>query len=124
VKFLIDNALSPAIAEYLRRAGHDAVHVRDYKLETAEDETIFERAAGDNCVLVSADTDFARLLAIRRQSQPSVILFRRASQRRPEAQAKLLLANLPSVSDLLERGAVVVFEENRLRCRLLPIEGE
>ncbi len=124
MKFLIDNALSPAVAEYLRSAGHDAAHVRDYKIETAEDEAIFERAANDHYVLVSADTDFGRLLATRRQSQPSVVLFRRASQRRPEAQAKLLLANLPSVSDLLERGAVVVFEENRLRCRLLPIKSE
>jgi hypothetical protein len=41
VKFLIDQALSPAVATELNRAGHDALHVRDLGMQAASDEEIF-----------------------------------------------------------------------------------
>jgi predicted nuclease of predicted toxin-antitoxin system len=121
VRFLVDNALSPLFAELLRVEGHDAAHVRDYDLQTADDTVILDRAARENRVLVSADTDFGTLLAARRAERPSVILFRGRVPRRPRSLSHLLLQNLPALEDSLAKGAVAVIEPSRIRLRELPI---
>ena len=121
MRFLIDNALSPRLAEWLRVEGHDAVHVREYGLHTAADEVIFGRAAEEERVLISADTDFATLLVLYVATKPSVVLFRGRTHRTPYEQLQTLLTNLPTIADALRQGSMVIFEEMRLRVRPLPI---
>ena len=86
----------------------------------APDAEIFDRAAAEGRVVVSADTDFGMLLALRHAPFPSVILFRRVAHR-PDGQLTLLLNHLETISDDLGAGARVVIEDRRLRVRRLPI---
>ena len=44
MRVLIDNALSPLVAERLAVAGHDVTHVRDYGLAAAPDAQVFDLA--------------------------------------------------------------------------------
>ncbi len=123
MKFLIDNALSPILAAGLNEKGYDAVHVRNIGLASASDPEIFERASIENRIIISADTDFGTLLAFRKSSKSSFILFRQ-TDKHPSAQLKLLLSKIASLEKDLLSGSIVVFEDKRIRIRQLPISRE
>jgi predicted nuclease of predicted toxin-antitoxin system len=123
MKFLIDNALSPQIAIGLVEAGHDAIHVRDLDMGTSPDIDIFNLAIAQQRTIISADTDFGTLLALRSERFPSVILFRRGISHIPQTQLSILLLNLANITELLEQGSIIIFDKNRIRTRTLPIDS-
>lgn len=123
MRLLLDNNLSPQLVAPLAEDGHDVQHVRDHGLQAAPDDDVLELARKQRQVLVSADTDFGRLLQQSQAERPSVVLIRSAGNRRPAAQAQLLRNNLPAVTADLERGALVVIEDTRVRVRDLPLGG-
>ncbi|MFO0813379.1 MAG: DUF5615 family PIN-like protein [Gemmatales bacterium] len=121
MKFLIDNALSPDIAIQLSSAGYDALHVRDLGMARAIDDDIFDLAAKDDRIVVSADTDFGTLLALRQELKPSIILFRGPGSRKADYLSQLILSNLSQLEADLTHGSIVTFEPGRIRIRHLPI---
>lgn len=120
MKLLIDANLSPRVAAELRQHHFDATHVVDLGLATASDSEIFDRAVQDNYVVVTSDSDFPMLLALRRAFNPSVIHLRRTGELAPEQHAALLIANLAAVAEDLELGSVVSLSPTRLAIRRLP----
>jgi predicted nuclease of predicted toxin-antitoxin system len=121
LRFLVDANLSPRVAAQLRWAGHDVTHVSDEGLLTADDLSILAQASGSGRIVISADADFATLLAVGGRSEPSLVLLRSADRMTPDQQANLILANLDAVASDLDSGAVVTIGHGHLRVRTLPV---
>lgn len=75
-------------------------------------------------MIISGDTDFGELLARSNAAAPSLILLRRQQNRRAAEIAALLLANLEAIAEDVEASAIVVFDEDRLRIRRLPLRPD
>lgn len=121
MKLLLDANLSPKVAEGLREAGFDAIHVADIGLVTATDDQIFDRAVEDELVVVTADSDFGMLLALRRATSPSVVHLRHVAELPRDSHLALLVANLPTIEEDLDRGAIASLSPSRLAVRDLPL---
>ena len=121
MRLLLDANLSPRLVESLSAAGFDAAHVADLDLVTATDDEIFDQAAEQGLVVVTADSDFGALLAMRRATSPSVVHLRHVAELVAEEHLRLLVANLPQIADDLNRGAIVSLSPTRLAVRDLPL---
>ena len=123
LRFLVDNALPPRLADLLLAAGHDACHVRAYGMQAATDEAILARAFEEDRIVISADSDFGVILAVQGATRPSFILFREPDLRAASDYIHLLLPALPLLEPELAAGCVAVFRNGRLRVRRLPFSA-
>jgi predicted nuclease of predicted toxin-antitoxin system len=121
VKFLIDMPLSPELAVWLVRQGHDAIHAVDVGLDRASDAEILERARNEQRVVVTADLDYPRLLALAQTNGPGLILFRGGNYSAQEAMERLKRV-LETILDKELPNCIVVIEKKRIRRRRLPLE--
>ena len=58
MNFLVDAQLPPALARWIANQGHQATHIFDIGLQSADDPGIWERARSANAVIISKDEDF------------------------------------------------------------------
>lgn len=121
MKLLVDQNLAGRVAQLLREAGHDAVHVAERGMQRAEDDEILRLALHEARVVVSEDTDFGALLAQSGACAPSFVLMRSADPLTPDAQAALIVAALPRIAEELDAGCIAVLTRYRVRIRPLPI---
>ena len=123
MKFLIDNALPPRLADLLHAAGYDAVHVRSYRMQATKDEVILAKALEEDRIIVSADSDFGAILAAQEASRPSFILFRDPNLLTADDYLRMLLGSFATLEPELISGCVAVFRSGHLRVRKLPISA-
>lgn len=118
--FLLDVPVSPALIEVLEAHGHTGVHVHQIGLHTASDESLLALASRERRVVITADLDFPRLLALSAAHGPGLILFRGGNYSESEMRS-LLVRVLESISADTLQHCVCVVDKQRIRLTRLPL---
>lgn len=121
MKLLIDMPVSPSLARWLEREGHNAVHVAYIGLSRSSDEEIMAYARREGRIIVTADLNYPRLLALTGSSDPGLILFRGGSYQEGE-MLELMKRVLAAISPEEFPNSVVVVNRRAIRRRRLPFE--
>ena len=123
MKVLADMPISPKTVIYLNSLGYQGIRVDRLEMQKAEDEEIINYAYENDMVILTMDLDFGAILAHLGWGKPSVIIFRLNN---PDINQVNTLLNkiLREIKPDLERGVIVIVEEDRVRIRDLPIEKE
>jgi predicted nuclease of predicted toxin-antitoxin system len=120
LKFLIDMPVTPQVVPHLEEKGHEAVHASAVGLGGRPDLEVLERARVEGRIIITADLDYPRLLALLKAPSPGVILFRGGSYSDAEMLALLDRVLLQTIEVDLEHSITVV-DQHRVRRRGLPI---
>ena len=121
MKFLVDAPLPPSVAEFLRSKGHEASHVVERGWGRSSDKEILEAAGKEGAVVITADLDFPRLIAITPDKRSGLILFRGADWKR-NAICESLDRLFATISERRLALSIVVVEPSRIRVRNLDTE--
>ncbi|MEU1209720.1 DUF5615 family PIN-like protein [Nocardia sp. NPDC005825] len=120
-KLLVDENLSPRLAERLEAAGYDVAHARDVGLSGGDNRRALEQAKSSGRALVTAErTCIPDLVA--GTSAPSVVLLHSADAT-VDDQVTVLKQALPRLDQLLSGGALAVLSEQRIQAWRLPSRG-
>jgi len=120
MKVMVDVCLSPAVVEGLGDLGVSAVHWSSIGRVDEKDPVIMEWCAGHDHVLITADTDFAHLLALMRSRAPSVVILRTADHA-PSTVVPLISQVIVQWEAELNAGCLISVDETKARLRNLPI---
>lgn len=116
-RFLVDENLSPLIAEALRSFGYDAKAVRELGMMGCSDEGIIQLAAKEGWIIVTQDIEFGELF-YRNAGRVSVLILRCKSQGMSGFMDVLRYLHLANVLKVLNSsGHLALASANRHRIR-------
>jgi predicted nuclease of predicted toxin-antitoxin system len=120
VKVLPDMPVSASLLSVLEARGHEGVHAHQLGLDRAPDKDLLALVRREQRVVITADLDFPRMLALSAAEGPGLILFRGGNYSDEEMQ-DLLKQVLEAVdTEVLERSICVV-DRQRMRITRLPL---
>lgn len=120
LEFLANMNISPLTVEGLRKIGWDIIRVSEILDKKTKDIEILTYAQDHNKVVITQDTDFSTLLALRGFRKPSVINLRLGNVR-PDFVMNRIIEIVNEMEKELEEGIVISVDEISARYRNLPI---
>ena len=99
----------------------EAVHASEAGLNRAPDAAILAQARNRQRVVITADLDYSRLLALVQAAGPGLILFRGGDYGEQEAVERLARVLSAVLNEELPNSVIVV-EKARIRRRRLPVK--
>lgn len=121
MSFLVDMPVSPEVARWLNEKGYDSVHASKIGLSSSKDKEIIEVARKQNRIIITADLDFPRILALSYATNPGIVLFRGGNYSESEMLSLItrVIEKFPE-SELVN--SICVVDKKRIRRLKLPIE--
>jgi predicted nuclease of predicted toxin-antitoxin system len=111
MKFLIDRCAGRRLAEWLRGQGHDVIESREWGPDPG-DRALLERAAAEERILVTIDTDFGELVYVEEMPHAGLV-------RLPDVPAERRIALMAQLLDrhqeALEMKAIITVRNGRIR---------
>lgn len=120
MKFLLDMPVSSSLLEVLGSHGHEGVHANQIGKARAADEELLTLARREERIIITADLDFPRLLALSFAVGPGIILFRGGNYSDKEMR-NLLERVLEGVLPENLKNSICVVDQKRIRVTRLPI---
>ena len=120
MKILIDMNLSPEWVQEFRLYKIEAVHWSTVGKFDAPDTVLMDWARKNNYVIFTHDLDFGTALALTKAEKPSVIQVRTQNVTVSHL-SNMVISTLEIYADLLEKGALLVLDEDKKRIRILPL---
>jgi predicted nuclease of predicted toxin-antitoxin system len=118
---LLDMPVSRSLLGVLEAHGHEGVRAHEIVLDHAADREVLAVARRENRVVITADLDFPRLLALSSAEGPGLILFRGGNYSDAEMRDLLdrVLTEVPT--EILETSICVV-DRKRIRYTRFPLQ--
>ena len=122
MKFLLDMPVSMLLLGVLDTHGHEGVHAHQIGQDRAPDRELLAIARREHRIIITADLDFPRLLALTSAEGPGLILFRGGSFSDTE-MCELLERVFASVPSETLAQSICVVDKQRIRLTRLPLQS-
>ena len=121
MKFLLDMPVSHLLLDVLHAYGHEGVHAHQIGKDRAPDSELLNIARREGRIIITADLDFPKLLALSLSEGPGIILFRGGNYSDVE-MCGLLEKVLKRVPAEVMENSICVVDKKRIRITRLPLD--